>query len=145
MLGRKIAEISNSGQLTPFWFASYLFEEALFKLGDEEGMIFEGVGRKVEEAKLFHEIMSFLGRDYRIFNLETSEDTVSGRLKKRSLVSGREDDHGDKLVTRFKHFDEHTSSALKFFDEKGKVVHIDGEPLPEIVHASVMAELQKLN
>lgn len=145
MLGKKIAEISNSGKLTPFWFAAYLFEEALFKLGDNEGIIFEGVGRKVEEAKLFAEIMEWLGRDYRVINLETSEETVTGRLLKRSEVSGREDDRGDKLGTRFKHYDTHTSPALDFFDSLGKVIHINGEPLPEVVHAEVVSAINRLN
>lgn len=144
-LGHKIAEISNSGGLTPHWFASYLFQEALFKLKDEDGIIFEGVGRKVEEAELFHEIMEFLDRDYRVINLETSEDTVTGRLKKRAEVSGRADDHGDKLQTRFKHFDDHTSPALKFFDSKDKILHVDGEPLPDAVHAEVMQKIESIN
>lgn len=144
-LGERVAEISNSGGLVPAWLASYFFEEALFKLGDNEGIIFEGVGRKPEEAKLFNEILTWLGRDYCIFNLETSEETVTGRLLKRAETSGREDDQGHKLQTRFKNFEEDTRQALNFFDSIGKVVHIDGEPLPDAVHAQVMAEVKKLN
>jgi adenylate kinase len=140
-LGKKIAEISNAGGLTPFWFASFLFEEALFTLSDDESMIFEGVGRKLPEAKLFAEINSWLGRDFRIINLEASEATVTERLKKRREKEGREDDAGDKLLTRFENFNLETAPSLEFFRSLGKVIDVDGEPLPDIVFAEVCKKL----
>ncbi len=140
-LGKKIAEVSNAGGLTPFWFASFLFEEALFTLADDESMIFEGVGRKLPEAKLFAEINEWLGRDYKIINLNASEATVTKRLEKRRETSGREDDAGDKLIHRFENYNLETVPALEFFRSIGKVIDIDGEPLPEVVFTEVLSKL----
>ena len=140
-LGKKVAETIHAGNLTPYWLASFLFEEALFALADDEQIIFEGVGRKLPEAKLFAEINTWLGRDFRIINLEASEETVTERLHKRREIEGREDDAGDKLATRFTNFNNETAPALEFFRSIGKVIDIDGEPLPDAVFASVLEKL----
>ena len=138
LLGKRIKEISDIGGLTPFWFASYLFEKALFVLKDDESLIFEGVGRKLGEAQLFAEIASWLGRDFRVIYLEVCEETVGQRLEKRRETSGRPDDQGEKLENRFKHYNEETLPALEYFKSLGKVIEIDGEPDADTVHAHVL-------
>ncbi len=143
-LGRKIREVSESGELTPFWFASYLFQEALFKLKDGEGIIFEGVGRKEPEARLFNEIEEWLGNEFRIFHLNVSEESARKRLMLRGEKEGRADDAPERIPVRFQKFQEETQAALNFFRSVGKVIEIDGEPLPDAVFAQVVAEIEKL-
>ena len=140
-LGKKIKEVSESGANTPFWFASFLFQEALFSRKDGEGMIFEGVGRREPEARLFHEIHEWLGSDYRIIYLNVSDDTVTKRLLKRGETGGRADDIPDKIKIRLENFYEDTEPALDFFRSVGKVIEIDGEPAPEEVFKSVLAKI----
>ncbi|MEK7135288.1 MAG: nucleoside monophosphate kinase [Patescibacteria group bacterium] len=141
-LGKKIKEVSESGGLTPFWFASFLFQEALFTKKDGEGMIFEGVGRKEPEAKLFHEVHEFLESDYRVIYLNVSPETVIKRLLKRGETEGRADDNPESIKIRLENFEKETRPAIEFFRSVGKVIEIDGEPLPEVVAEAVM---QKLN
>src|SRR5690606_4330634 len=64
-LAKKINDVQASGGLTPHWFASFLFQEALFAKNGDEGLIFEGVGRKEPEARLFAEIHEWLESDFR--------------------------------------------------------------------------------
>ncbi|MDB5254421.1 MAG: adenylate kinase [Parcubacteria group bacterium] len=142
LLGKKIAEVSNAGGLTPFWFASYLFEKSLFELKDNEGQIFEGVGRKVAEAQLFHDINTWIGRDYKVIYLDVSEKNVTDRLEKRRAIGGREDDKGDKLKNRFDHYDAETMPALEYFRSVGKVIEINGEPDPETVFKEVLEKIE---
>lgn len=144
-LGRKIKEVSESGGLTPFWFASFLFQEALFSRQSGTGMIFEGVGRKEPEARLFAEIHEWLGDDFRIFYLNASPETVTKRLLKRGEIEGRADDTLERIAVRLENYEKDTVAALNFFRSIDKVVDIDGEPLPDVVHEEVMHRIQELN
>lgn len=143
-LGKKVKEVSESGGLTPYWFASFLFQEALFAKRDGEGMIFEGVGRKEPEARLFAEIHEWLNSDFRIFNLNVSEASVVERLIKRGQIEGRADDTPDKIKIRLENFEKDTKAAIEYFRSIGKVIDIDGEPLPEAVHEQVLKHINAL-
>src|SRR3989344_3768759 len=85
-LGHRIKDISESGGLTPSWFASFLFEETLLGLADNEAIIFEGVGRKEPEARLFAEICEWLWRGFLVIFLGVFEETILQRLNKRRLI-----------------------------------------------------------
>lgn len=140
-IGKRIAEVMNAGGLMPSWLASFLFQKALIALRPEEGIIFEGVGRREPEARLFQEMCDWLGRDYLVLNLVVSEDTARARLLKRREIEGRDDDHPEVLSERFKNYRENTAPALEFFRSTGKVVDIDGEPTPEVVFAEISKRL----
>lgn len=143
-LGNRIKEIQEKGELTPPWFASYLFEDALLHLSLDDGLIFEGAGRTESEARLFDEVNGWLGRDYRILYLDVKEESILARLSKRHGVEGRVDDDPERVQTRFKEFAVRTMPALGYFRSIGKVIEIDGEPLPDAVFAQVLSEIQKL-
>lgn len=142
--GEKLSKIINSGDLTPSWMASFVFQKNLFSLRETDGAIFEGVGRREPEAKLFNEVCEWLERDFRIINLVVSEETAQERLNKRLDIEGRKDDNPEILSERFKNYHESTAPALAYFRRVGKVVDIDGEPLPDEVFTQVWGEIQKL-
>ena len=35
-IGKKVAEVMNSGELMPSWFVSYIFQQALFEIKEKE-------------------------------------------------------------------------------------------------------------
>lgn len=143
-LGRIIKEISESGDLTPSWFASFLFEEVLFSLKDVEGIIFEGVGRKEPEARLFTEVCQWLGRDFRVLHLKVSEATVAERLRKRQGIEDRSDDDPSVFQNRLENFYEHTVPTIEYFRSINKVIDVDGGPLPEAVFAELWQKVSAL-
>lgn len=143
-LAKKIKSVQEAGGLTPHWFASFLFQEALFAKDDGAGMIFEGVGRKEPEARLFHEIHEWLGSDYKVIYLDTSEEVVTKRLLKRGELEGRADDNLESIKVRFANFYKETVPALDFFRSVGKVIEVNGEPAPEIVLAEVLSKIKAL-
>ncbi len=104
-------------------------------------MIFEGMGRKLPEAELFHEVHEWLGNDYRILYLEASEPTVTERLVKRGKEFGRADDVPERIPVRLEKFDKETQASVEFFRARGKLIEINGEPLPEVVHAEVLHKI----
>lgn len=143
-VGKRVRETIDAGNLMPSWFASYLFERSLFDIEEGDGIIFEGVGRKEPEARLFDEICTWLGRDYRIIHSKVSEKSVIERLRKRQLVEGRHDDDPSVYQNRLKNFYEHTAPALEFFRSVGKVVEVDGEPLPDIIAQDIWDKVSLL-
>lgn len=143
-LAKKVKEVIDSGELMPSWFVVFLYQDALLKLGEEKGIIFEGVGRKEEEAKLFAQMCEWLNRDFRVIYLDVSENTVTDRLHKRQAEEGRADDDPYKLETRFRNYDEHTLPALNYFRSIGKVIEVDGEPLPEVVFGEIWSKISSL-
>lgn len=140
-LGDKIGEVMRSGGLMPAWLASFLFQRSLIFLEPEEGIIYEGVGRKRAEAELFAEVCDWIGRDFRVLHLNVSEDSSRERLGKRHKLEGREDDHPETITRRFEHFHAETVPSLEYFRSIGKVMEIDGEPLPDAVFKEVCEKL----
>ena len=143
-IGKKVAEVMNSGELMPSWFVSYIFQQALFEIKEGEGIIFEGAGRIEAEARLFTEVCGWLERDFRILHIKVSETVVAERLRKRQEIEGRQDDAPVVFQNRLKNFYEHTAPAIEYFRSINKVIDIDGEPLPNVVFAELWQKVSAL-
>ncbi len=138
-LGQRIRAEYDAGHLIPNWFPDYLTIEALIHLSSEAGIIFEGSGRTVEQAKLFHEVTGWLNRPYRVINLVLSEEEAHARQVSRAKVSNRPDsDTEQKIALRFKAYNEETEPAIEFFKSKDVVIDIDGHGTIEEIHDAVM-------
>jgi adenylate kinase len=141
-LGQHVREAYDTARLLPVWFAEYLFEDALFKLRETDGIIFEGTGRAKAEAELFHEVTQWLGRDYRVLYLDIREEEARRRQTERALVQNRTDSNTEaKITTRFEEYNKHTAKALEFFREKGVVIDVPAEGTIEAIHADIIAKL----
>ena len=142
-LGRRVKEEYDTGRLMPHWFASYMFEKEVFNAPFDQGIVFEGPGRKLPEAQLFHEVMNWLGRPYRAVYLEVDEEVIKERILQRAKEQGRVDDTPEKLVIRFEEYKKHTAHSVDFFREKGVLIEIDGMREPDVVQEDVLKELKK--
>ena len=140
----KVKEILNSGGLQPAWFSSFLFQKSLLSLSPDDGIIFEGVGRRESEAHLFTEVCEWLDRDFRALYFKVSEATVAERLRKRQKIEGRQDDDPAVFQNRLKNFREHTVPAVEYFRSINKVIDINGEPLPDAVFAELWQKVSAL-
>jgi adenylate kinase len=137
-IGRKVKALIDAGRLGPHWLSIYFFQDALFHLNDIEGIIFEGIGRKREEAEKFHEAMEWLSRDYIVFDIGVPETEVVERLNKRREKESRTDDDEEDIPVRIAEYDKHTASAIEFFTSVGKVVPINGDQTIEEVHREIV-------
>ncbi len=144
LIASKVAEILNAGGLQPAWLSSFLFQKSLLSLLPDEGMIFEGTGRKEPEARLFTEVCEWLGRDFRVLHLKISEAAMAERLRKRQGIENRQDDDPSVFQNRLKSFYEHTLPAIEYFRSIDKVIEIDGEPLPDVVFAELWRKISAL-
>jgi adenylate kinase len=141
-LGAHVREAYDTAKLLPVWFAEYLFEDALFNLNAEDGIIFEGTGRAREEAQLFHEVTTWLGRPYVVVNLDLDETEARRRQTERALVQNRTDSNTEaKISTRFEEYNAHTAKALEFFREQGVVVDVPAAGTVEAIHRDILTKL----
>lgn len=143
-IGHKIKGIIDSGELTPSWFAAYLFTEVILKLSLEDRIIFEGAARKLEEAKRIDDVLGWLMRPYTIVHLDVSEEEIRNRISKRAEIEGRKDDGKHSIEVRLKAYAEDTAPAIEYFRSCGKVLEIDGSQSQEAVFAEIKAKIAEL-
>ncbi len=141
IFGKKIKEIIDGGHLGPYWLSAYLFQEVILNIDDTEGIIFEGIGRKEEEAKMFDEVMGWLDRDYKVLDVSVDEEEITKRLTLRRNTESREDDDPEDIPVRIKEYDAHTLPAINFFKSVGKYTEINGEQSIDEVHQEILQRL----
>ena len=141
-VGRKIRSEIEAGLLAPHWFAMYLFQKALFALPDGASVIFDGFNRKLPEAELILESLSWLARPFSIFNIRISDEEVHRRLTGRRKTEGRQDDA--VVGERLKEYYAHTEAAVETFRRAGVLIDIQGEQPPEQVAKDIRAALARV-
>lgn len=135
-LGHRVRETVDQGLLLPAWLASYLFQEAMLRVPLEQGLIFEGTGRALSEAKLFDEVAVWLGRPYRVLNLRISDNEAI----KRQVGRGRHDsDTEEKVRVRLAEYETHTAPVIDFFRGNGTLIDVDGERSVEEIQKEIEA------
>ncbi len=136
--GHKVKEAYEEGWLMPEWLASYWMTHALVSLYEHELVVFEAVAKKPDEAELFHQIHSWLDRDYIVFNLDITDEEV----RKRSKARARDvvDTH-KSVEKRIEEYHTHTARSVEFFRSQNKVIDIDGLLSPAEVCALIFNHL----
>ncbi len=138
-VGRKVKSEMDAGLLAPHWFAMYLYQKALFSLPDDTSVIFDGFNRKVPEAELIIESLSWLTRPFSVLYLHVSDDEVRRRLAGRKETDGRADDA--VVDERLHEYYEHTAPAIELFRNAGALTEIHGEQPPEKIAADIRTAL----
>lgn len=139
--GERVLNDISHGILVPHWIMSSLWIMEMMDLAQEDGIIFDGAVRKEEEAKLFHDVMTWLGRPYAVVYLAVSDDELRERLSLREGIEKRIDDDGDVITKRLEEYQKNTEPALAFFRGHGTLLEIDGERTVEAIHEDIMARL----
>lgn len=139
VVGRKTAEVIDKGLLMPPWFAIYLFQRAIFGAKQNEGLVFEGSGRKPPEAELIVETLEWLGRPFKAVHIKVSDDDIRARLDLRKGVEGRADD--SEIERRLEEYRTYTEEAINVFRKSGHLIEVDGAPAPDVIAADIRAQL----
>lgn len=122
VLGNKVKSDLDQGFLMPSWFAIYLFQRSFFSSTTD--VIFDGFGRKEDEARLIVEVFSWMERKLQVIHLHVSDDEIVKRLTKRRSISGRMDDYS--IEKRLDEYHQYTSPAIEVFRSAGVLADVEG-------------------
>jgi adenylate kinase len=143
-LGDKVREVYDEGKLFPYWFPAYLFQESILKTPLDKGMIAEGFARALPEAQMFDEVLTWVGRNYVVFNLAVSDEEATRRQTHRNKSDVRADSNTpEKIQSRLDEYHKNTEPVLDFFKDKGTLIEIDGEQTPEEIAEELYAKLKE--
>lgn len=140
--GHKLKETMDSGALTPYWIASYVYLKTLFGLSDDSTIIFDGTSRTLAETKIVADSLKWMGRPFRIFHLTVPDEEVHCRIALRREKGTRPDDHPEKVLVRLKAYYEDTDCAIGYLRDAGMLTEIDGHRPPEVIAEEVRSILK---
>jgi adenylate kinase len=139
LAGQKYRKDMEAGLLAPDWYAAYFFQKTILPQSPEQGVIFDGFGRKLPEAKLVIEILNWLERPFRALHVKVSDEEIVDRLEKRGATSGRVDDSA--IQKRLEEYRTFTEPCIELFREAGVLVEVNGEGAVDAIHADIRAKL----
>ncbi|MDD2657372.1 MAG: nucleoside monophosphate kinase [Candidatus Pacebacteria bacterium] len=135
--GHKLKETMDSGALTPYWIASYVYLKTLFSLSDDSTIIFDGTSRTLAETKIVADSLKWIGRPFRIFHLTVPDEEVHGRIALRREKGARADDHPETVARRLEAYYADTDSSINYLRDEGMLTDIDGHRPIEVIAADV--------
>ena len=164
-LGRKVADIMDSGSLVSDDIVSAMIDAKLTDMGPETGAIFDGYPRTAAQAGQLDEILAKHGRSLdHVIELEVNEDAlverITGRFTcancgagyhdtfKQPKVEGvcdqcgstefkrRPDDNEETVRHRMQVYRSETAPILPGYEERGIVSRVDGMgAIDDVTHA----------
>ena len=139
IVGRKVKQEIDAGLLSPPWFAMYLYQKALFSISEKQNVIFDGFNRKVPEANLIVDSLTWLERPFKVIDVVISNEEALKRIALRKLESDRVDDHF--VPERLQEYNKFTKDAIEVFRKVGKLIEINGEQTREAIAKDVCGVL----
>lgn len=160
--GEKIRKILAAGGLPYDDLATTLWmHEIAFKIKKDEGILADGFPRRLNEAKNLDQFLEFLERkDNTLYLLvDISREEAFNRLKKRRICEKcgrlipwvgefkklkvcdqcggelqiRPDDIPEAINNRLDYFEERVAPVIKYYEEQGKLLKINGEqPIKDV-------------
>ena len=155
-LGQKVKSIIETGNLVPTEVVMEIIADFINKLPEGQSALFDGIPRSEDQQTELDDILEQAGRDFVGLNIEISEEEALKRLTTRRICSKckatypafynkesceecqgelitRRDDTPDAIRTRIDTFLEKTIPVINNYDERGKMITINGEQSIEYV------------
>lgn len=141
-LGKKVAETINQGKLLDDETIFKVVEERVATIPHGKGIIFDGIPRRLPQAKY---LMNFLKTDHRdrvatVFLALPHEESMN-RLIKRAAIEGRKDDTREHIEFRLTQYEHETVPVLDYLKKTTRFFEIDGMPPPDMVTQEIAKAL----
>jgi len=133
-IGRYIKEVMNAGYLIPDDKTLEIVSEYLSRPEYAKGYILDGFPRTVNQAE------SFANGIDKVVYLRVSDKEALWRLSLRN--DEREDETLKAIHKRIELFHKFTEPVTDYYDQKGKLVEVDGEKSIDEIHNEI---LEKIN
>lgn len=146
-----------------------LFLDKIKDLSDYPGIILDGYPRSLGQVKILEEVIQQFGiGDLKVFFLDVDKEKLVARITKRKTcpncqaiylpgmpeyeteicsncghnISVRPDDDPKVVETRFEQYLTKTADVRKYYEDKGLLIHINGDQPIEKVHQEIMEKLK---
>lgn len=154
-LGRKVKAIMESGGLVDDNVVMEIVANFLEGLSPNINVLFDGIPRKIDQAKLLNVLLVKFQRNFKAVVLEISTETAMKRLTTRRICKDcksvypsnykkdtcekcngplvtRADDNAPAIQARLDNFDKETVPTIEMYKEN--LIRIDGEPSIDVVN-----------
>jgi len=132
--GQKVKDLLSQGKFAPLGIVIDTVKKRLEKPDAQNGYVFDGFPRNVEQAKRMKE--ENIEYDY-VINLVVSEEEVIKRLTAR----GREDDKPEIIKKRLEVYNQQTKPLLDYF--KDSIINIKAEGgTPESIANNILDKIK---
>lgn len=142
-LGRKVKEMVDNGILLPDDSLLQVVESRLSKISAQTGVIFDGIPRRLGQAKFLMNFLTQQGRkNFTTLFIDLPKEESLKRLLLRAQKEGREDDTREKIEVRLRQYYEDTLPVLDFLKTQSVFFEIDGRPSIEEVTKDINKALE---
>ena len=126
-LGKRVADIMDSGQLVSDEIVIELIEEQLDSNTDAAGFIFDGFPRTEAQAKALDAALETRSQKVdSVIRLCVDDEALIARVTKRFEEEGRKDDNPETLIKRLNAYNKDTAPLLPYYSKQGKLTEVNG-------------------
>lgn len=152
-LGKKVKSIIEAGHLVSNEVVMEIVENFMNNLPKNINVLFDGIPRKIEQAKTLNELLDKYAREYKAILIDIKKETALRRLTTRRICSvckavypanyektvcecggaltTRADDNLEAIKTRLDAYEKETLPAIEMYNSR--IIKIDGEPQIDVV------------
>ena len=164
-----LGESLSKGNLAPEIIINYLIAQSLLQLEKFESIVFSGAAKKPGEAKGLFELLGLLGRKLVVIVIDINEDLVRERIILRRncdscemsfcgkefverpicpncniALSARAENMNEESIKKIlAWYKTDVETVIKFFEDMGLVVHVDGHRTKEEIFDDILSILRK--
>jgi len=165
--GLESKKVIEEGKLVDDALVEKFVDQRLNELEIQKGIVFDGYPRTIGQARHLEKFLKEKKFDHlRVFNLVAKSQSLIARMQKRRICQDcgkifrdavgegitacdqcrgqlilRDDDKPEVLKHRIDIYDQQTKPLIDFFQGKGVLINIDGEPSIEAVWEEIKSKL----
>ncbi len=138
-LGKEINEIISKGNLVSDDIVNELIRK---NLSPNSNNIFDGYPRTISQAESLDILLSENNQKIDlVINFEIDREELLGRISKRFIEQGRDDDNPESFSIRLDGYMKNTLPVLEYYKEYGMVAPIDAMMKVEFVSSVIAAHI----
>ena len=128
ILGSKISEIINKGELVSDEIVSDLIEKFISNKNFENRLIFDGFPRNIKQAINLDNLLKKYNQKIDIvLKLSVSLKTIKKRILERQMQENRSDDSEEIAIKRFETYEKSTEPVIEYYKKTKLLKVINGE------------------
>ncbi len=163
-LGKMVKNITDRGDLVPNELVMKIVENFVQKADKDTPIIFDGIPRSQEQRISLEQSLENVGRSFYALEIKLSEEEAMKRLLSRANcndcgenfggnicpkcgsknLSRRSDDNEESIRKRLENFETFTKPLLVNWEEREKLLSVDGEQASKDVAKDILEKIQQL-